>query len=107
MPALMECRKGPGELGGDPIPTPSVSGEDHSPLLQHDDIISSASLNLHDAKLTFAMRASWAVNLALFVAKVYVFLVSGSMAVLASTADSFVDLASQASAIIYLYLTKS
>ncbi|KAK9824789.1 hypothetical protein WJX74_008956 [Apatococcus lobatus] len=89
-------REGPGELGSDPIPTPSVSGEDHSPLLHHDDIISSASLNLHDAKLTFAMQASWAANLALFVAKVYVYLVSGSMAVLASTADSFVDLASQA-----------
>ncbi|KAK9861934.1 hypothetical protein WJX84_004692 [Apatococcus fuscideae] len=88
-------RDGLTDSAGDPIPTPSISGEDHSPLLQHDDIISSASLNLQDAKLTFAMRASWAANLALFVAKIYVFIASGSMAVLASTADSFVDLASQ------------
>ena len=42
-----------------------------------------------------ADNVSWVVNIALFIAKFYAWYISGSKAVLASLADSFVDLVSQ------------
>lgn len=54
----------------------------------------------HSAKMAsrnkFAMNLSWAVNILLFIAKVVAFALSRSFSVLASAADSFVDLSSQA-----------
>jgi len=49
-----------------------------------------------DAKYKVAVIMSLAANILLFIAKVYAFFCSGSQAVLASMADSAVDLASQA-----------
>lgn len=46
-------------------------------------------------KLNWAFKASWAVNWFLLIAKGYIYFVSNSKAVLASLADSAVDLASQ------------
>lgn len=42
--------------------------------------------------ISCADNVSWVVNIALFAAKFYAFWISGSKAVLASLADSFVDL---------------
>uniref|UniRef100_A0A061S4Y4 Cdf membrane protein n=1 Tax=Tetraselmis sp. GSL018 TaxID=582737 RepID=A0A061S4Y4_9CHLO len=49
-----------------------------------------------DSKLSFAVYCSLAANVLLLVSKIYAFFISRSQAVLASTADSGVDLASQA-----------
>jgi hypothetical protein len=46
-------------------------------------------------RITFANGLSWVVNILLLVAKVWAYMVSGSKAVLASAADSGVDLLSQ------------
>ena len=51
----------------------------------------------YDGRLQFAMNASLVANVVLLIAKAYAFYWSRSKAVLASTADSFVDIASQAS----------
>lgn len=46
-------------------------------------------------KMRFAMVSSLVANVALLVAKIVAYVLSGSKAVLASAADSFVDIASQ------------
>lgn len=50
----------------------------------------------YSKKIKIALALSWIVNILLFVSKLVAFIISNSMAVLASLADSFVDLASQA-----------
>lgn len=47
------------------------------------------------SRIKFAMNASLAANVLLLIAKIAGYFVSRSKAVLASTADSFVDIASQ------------
>ncbi len=46
-------------------------------------------------RIRFAMHASLVANVALLLAKIAAYVLSHSKAVLASTADSFVDIASQ------------
>lgn len=55
----------------------------------------SGSEDSFDARVRFAMNISLVANVLLLLAKAYAFYVSMSRAVLASAADSFVDIASQ------------
>ncbi|GBF97913.1 cation diffusion facilitator [Raphidocelis subcapitata] len=63
-----------------PFELPVAGGEDYTRLRR---------------RIAFAQGLSWVVNIALLVAKVYAFVLSGSKAVMASAADSAVDLVSQ------------
>ena len=69
-----------------------------SPLLgsEHDDADSQPDKGDNfDSRIQFAMNASLVANVLLLLAKAYAFYWSKSKAVLASAADSFVDIASQ------------
>ncbi|GAB4819696.1 hypothetical protein N2152v2_006742 [Parachlorella kessleri] len=68
-----------------------ADGEVHVSLLP----ASEASEPDHARHISLAFKLSWAVNWLLLALKVYAFAVSSSKAVLASMADSAVDLASQ------------
>jgi divalent metal cation (Fe/Co/Zn/Cd) transporter len=78
---------------------PSASGDLEEPLLLAADAHAGASSSNDDLtlrrRLDVAYNTSWAVNLLLMAAKSWAYAVSGSKAVLASAADSAVDLASQ------------
>lgn len=56
---------------------------------------SGSAFDEQDSRLQWATNLSLAGNVALLLVKAYAFTVSGSFAVLASLADSGVDLASQ------------
>ena len=73
---------------------PSNSGgsdELEEPFLPHD----TATDPVLRRKLNTAFTLSWIVNIALLVAKIWAYVISDSKAVLASAADSAVDLLSQ------------
>lgn len=59
-------------------------------------VIECPSNAVSDRRVVLAVRLSALANVALFAAKFFAFLVSGSQSILASLADSGVDLASQA-----------
>lgn len=58
-------------------------------------IVDVSPVDAADPRVVFAVRLSLCANLALFGAKLFAFIVSGSQSILASLADSGVDLASQ------------
>ena len=71
----------------------AASGEEH-PLGPHAD-----SVDASDSRMRLAVNSSLAVNMILLIAKAWAYYYSHSKAVLASTADSFVDIASQVTAL--------
>ena len=89
--AIAAVRQGAADLSSEPA---SI----HSPLLgsvQDEPESAEEADQGYDARLQFAMNASLVANVLLLLAKAYAFYWSGSKAVLASAADSFVDIASQ------------
>lgn len=74
-------------LGNEVQPEQQITGPTSSDSNQHKDEL--------DRKMDFAYNISLIVNVALFAAKIYAFAVSHSKSVLASCADSLVDIASQ------------
>jgi cation diffusion facilitator family transporter len=70
----------------------SAEPSHYFPVPGHD---AHSAAESHSKKLSWAFTASWAVNWLLLIAKTYIYLISNSKAVLASLADSAVDLASQ------------
>ena len=71
----------------------AADGEEH-PLGPHAD-----SVDASDSRMRLAVNSSLAVNVILLIAKAWAYYYSHSKAVLASTADSFVDIASQVTAL--------
>lgn len=74
----------------------AVDLEHQQPLLppQQSPAAAAESKQLRK-KIVFAQGLSWVVNIVLLLAKIYAFVLSGSKAVMASAADSAVDLISQ------------
>ena len=73
-------------LGNDVAPHQQITGPAADHQQDKDEL---------DKKMDFAYNISLVVNVALFAAKIYAFAVSHSKSVLASCADSLVDIASQ------------
>ena len=73
-------------LGNDVVPEEQISGPSSG---------SNGSKDQLDSKMDFAFNASLVVNVLLFAVKIYAYVVSQSKSVLASCADSLVDIASQ------------
>mmetsp|Transcript_1565 Transcript_1565/g.4635 ORF Transcript_1565/g.4635 Transcript_1565/m.4635 type:complete len:426 (+) Transcript_1565:354-1631(+) len=81
------------EAGGEP----GTVREPTAPLIsQASASLSSRGSGPSEAALQLAFNLSWVVNILLFAVKLWAYIVSHSKAVLASLADSLVDLVSQA-----------
>ena len=92
-PAQIPAHTPAGEREDSPITEPLL-GNEVQPEQQITGPTSSNKDEL-DRKMDFAYNISLIVNVALFAAKIYAFAVSHSKSVLASCADSLVDIASQ------------
>ena len=68
---------------------------EHPPSVPSSFSVEVPPVDAVDRRVVFAVRLSALANLTLFAAKLFAFIVSGSQSILASLADSGVDLASQ------------